>query len=86
MAHPQFNPLTAVIFSLRPPGFQIETRHSNDGHWTGYRFTRLSDGVWCQQTVRDVLIDQVIDIKGLAKQVLHEVERKFADGPCYGYL
>jgi hypothetical protein len=47
------NPVTAALFRMRPPGFQIEARHADNQLWTDYRFTRLSDGTWCQEHLAD---------------------------------
>jgi hypothetical protein len=71
------NRLTARLFELRPPGFQIEAREHEGGTWTEYRYTRLADGLWAQQAVAWEAIEQTVSIDGLARAVLAQVLRKF---------
>jgi hypothetical protein len=48
------SPVTAKLFELRPPGFQIEARAIDGQNETVYRFTRLSDGWSVTARVLDV--------------------------------
>ena len=75
----KYNPFTAVLFGLRPPGVQIEARYCCDRQYTEYRFIRLSDGLWCQQMVSDDLVYQVFSVTDLAEHILDVVARNFAE-------
>jgi len=74
---PPHNPVTAALFNMHPPGFQIEARHADNQSWTDYRFTRLSDGVWCQEHLADEIAYLAISPKTVAELILENVARKF---------
>ena len=79
----RYNPVTAALFKMQPPGFQIEARHSNSQAWTDYRFTRLIDGVWCQEHLADEIAYLAISPKTVAELILDSVERKFGNDKNY---
>ena len=74
---PPHNPVTSALFNMHPPGFQIEARHADNQSWTDYRFTRLSDGVWCQEHLADEIAYLAISPKTVAELILENVARKF---------
>ena len=73
------NPLTAVLFRMRPSGFQIEARHPDSMRWTEYYFTRLSDGAGCLEIVTDAVVASALSVEGLARYVLWSVERRLEE-------
>ena len=70
------NPVTAALFNMHPPGFQIEVRYSDEQQWTEYRFTRLIDGIWCQERLADEIAYLATSPKTVAEFILNEVARK----------
>jgi len=79
------NPVTAALFNMHPPGFQIEARHSDNQGWTDYRFTRLSDGVWCQYLLEDQIAYSARSPHAVAAMVLKVALAKFDSDKCrYG--
>lgn len=71
------NPLTGLLVDRVPPGFQFEARHSDNQLWTDYRYTRLTDGLWCQQSISDCVVDYARDLRGLADIITEQVIEKF---------
>ena len=71
------NPVTAALFGLRPPGFQIEARHNDSQFWTEYRFTREVDGLLCQEVVSDDAAYSAREPQILAEHVLGHVLAAF---------
>jgi hypothetical protein len=71
------NPVTAALFNMHPPGFQIEARHADNQAWTDYRFTRLSDGVWCQELLEDTIAYSARSPHAVAAMILKVALAKF---------
>jgi hypothetical protein len=73
----KMNLLASVLSNHVPDGFQLEIREGPERRVTTFRYTRIADGVWCQQVVEHALIEQAISVDALAFDVLRDVERKF---------
>lgn len=71
--------LASILTSRRPEGFQLEVRHHDDLNLTEYRYKRLSDGVWCQQAVSDLLAEDAISLGAVADHVIAKVLGKFRE-------
>ena len=67
----------ALMIDRQPPGFQLEVRHWDDERAIDFRYTRLTDGVWTQESLSTMQIECVVHPEFVADILTEKVLRKF---------
>jgi hypothetical protein len=70
--------LASVLADHIPDGFQLEIRNY-DGV-SIFRYKRISDEVWCQEAMSNLVIEQaILSPEALADHILRSAAQKFRD-------